>query len=121
MATKSQAKRKFDAALATSLVLVSSLGFGLGFAARLYQPVRPALQAAAPALPPRARPVAHSATSKTNTTSPRVVAPLNQRPSQTSRANPSAPATAQRPRVIRRVVRVVRHSPRPVLATTRGS
>jgi hypothetical protein len=125
MTTKPRSpKRKFDAALATGLVLVSSLGFGIGFGARLYPPAKKV---------PVANPLTALAAPQTRATflksdralKPRIIKPsavqvLPITPSSLMN-RPALATTIQAPRVIRRVVRVVRQSSRPVIATTRGS
>jgi hypothetical protein len=114
-------KRKFDAALATSLVLVSSLGFGIGFGARLYPPAKKVSASASPTalVAPQPRVSFHKSD---RALKPRIVKPSAGRVQTSSITKPPAAApTVQAPQVIRRVVRVVRQTSRPVIATTQGS
>jgi hypothetical protein len=125
MTTKPRSpKRKFDTTLATSLVLVSSLGFGIGFGAHLYPPAKkvPVVNSLTALAAPQTR---ASFLKSDRALKLRIIKPNAVRvlPIQhSSHANrPVTTTTVQAPQVIRRVVRVVRQTSRPVLATTQGS
>jgi hypothetical protein len=122
MTTKPRStKRKFDAALATGLVLVSSLGFGIGFGARLYPPAKKVSALVSPTVLVAPQPRA-SFLKSDRTLKPRIIKPSAVRVQASSLMNrPAAAPTVQAPPVIRRVVRVVRQTSRPVIATTQGS
>jgi hypothetical protein len=122
MTTKPRStKRKFDAALATGLVLVSSLGFGIGFGARLYPPVKKVSASISPTALVAPQPRA-SFLKSNRALKPQIIKPSAVRVQASSLTNrPASAPTVQAPQVIRRVVRVVRQTSRPVIATTRGS
>jgi hypothetical protein len=122
MTTKPRStKRKFDAALATGLVLVSSLGFGIGFGARLYPPAKKVSASVSPTALVASQPRV-SFLKSNRALKPRIVKPSVVRVRASSLTKrPAAAQTVQAPQVIRRVVRVVRQTSRPVIATTRGS
>ena len=122
MTTKPRStKRKFDAALATSLVLVCSLGFGIGFGARLYPPAKKVAASASPTALVAPQPRV-SFLKSDRALMPRIIKPSAVRVQASSLTNrPAAAPTVQAPQVVRRVVRVARQTSRPVIATTKGS